>query len=273
MVQLLNDFPPYVLAYKASGTVGKEEYERIVMSKADEVVNNFGALNFIVRLETGMENYSVAALIDYLKISFKHIHRWNRMAIVSDQKTVRQFYDALSPLVPGKIIGFELKDFAAAKQWVSTPALIDENWVNRNWRSGLLSGAIATGAMTVFSYVISKMAKKNFNEPVLLGQVIQGNSPNVPSQTLGWVGHFGIGSVWSMIYVALQNQKKELSFPFKFWMLSGSTAILIWRQLFRNNPRPTPTHRRQFYGQLFFAHLVFTYTLHGTYSFLNRKKF
>ena len=70
MVELLKDFPAYVVAYRASGVVNSEEYKNVVMAKVDEVANQFGAINFLVRLETGMENYSIKALIDYLKISF-----------------------------------------------------------------------------------------------------------------------------------------------------------------------------------------------------------
>lgn len=37
MVELLKDFPPHVAAYRASGAVSKEEYERVVMTRVDEV--------------------------------------------------------------------------------------------------------------------------------------------------------------------------------------------------------------------------------------------
>lgn len=130
MVELLENFPSYVVAYRASGIVDREEYERVVMKRVDEVAREYDAINFLVRLETGMENYTFGALLDYLKISFKHIRRWNRMAIVSDQKTVRIFYEALSPLVPGKVVGFELKDYDKAAAWVSESSLTDENRIN-----------------------------------------------------------------------------------------------------------------------------------------------
>ncbi|WP_413293812.1 STAS/SEC14 domain-containing protein [Bdellovibrio sp. HCB185ZH] len=130
MVELLTDFPPYVVAYRASGKVDKDEYENVVIRRVNEVANKYDAINFIVKLETGMQNYSAAALVDYVLISFKHIRKWNRMAIVSDQAIVRMFYDLLSPLVPGKVVGFKLEDFETAKQWVSEPELTDENWIN-----------------------------------------------------------------------------------------------------------------------------------------------
>jgi hypothetical protein len=121
MVELLNDFPPHVAAYRALGKVNKEEYEKVVMHRVDEVAASYGKINFLVRLETDMDNYSLAAFLDYLKVSFEHFTKWNRMAIVSDEAWLRLAYNALSPLVPGKIKGYPLREYEAAKRWVSAP--------------------------------------------------------------------------------------------------------------------------------------------------------
>lgn len=121
MVELLNDFPPHVAAYRASGAINKEEYEQVVMARVNEVAAQYGKINFLVLLDTDIDNYSIGAFIDYLKISFKHFTRWNRMAIVTDQRWVRKAYEALSVVVPGEIKGYELKNFETAKQWVSAP--------------------------------------------------------------------------------------------------------------------------------------------------------
>jgi hypothetical protein len=119
MVELLTDLPPHVAAYKASGAIGKEEYEQVVMARVDEVAAKYGRINFLVLLETGMENYSIGAFIDYVKVSFEHFTKWNRMAIVSDQHWVRVAYDTLSYIVHGEIRTYELKDLETAKHWVS----------------------------------------------------------------------------------------------------------------------------------------------------------
>jgi hypothetical protein len=119
MVELLKEFPPYVAAYKASGAISKEEYERVVMNRVDEVAANYDKINFLVLLETPMENYSIGALIDYLKVSFEYFSKWNRMAIVTDEEWVRKAYKMLSHLVHGEIRGYELKEFTSAKEWVS----------------------------------------------------------------------------------------------------------------------------------------------------------
>src|SRR3978361_2248857 len=121
MVVLITDLPPHVAAYKATGAISKEEYEQVVMHRIDEVAAKYGTINFLVLLETGMENYSIGAFIDYVKVSFQHFSKWNRMAIVTDQDWVAKAYDALSYMVHGEIRSYAVKDLEAAKAWVSAP--------------------------------------------------------------------------------------------------------------------------------------------------------
>lgn len=125
MVELLKGFPPHVAAYKALGTVSKDEYEQVVMARVDEVAAEYGKINFLVLLETDIGNYSFGAFIDYLKVSFEHFSKWNRMAIVTDQHWVEKAYEILSLLVHGEIKGYELKQFEEAKKWVSAPFEMD----------------------------------------------------------------------------------------------------------------------------------------------------
>jgi len=121
MVQLLSSFPKYVVAYRAQGQINDDEYQHIVMTRVKEVAEQFGAINFLVLLETDIGNYKFEAFLNYLKVSFEHFSKWNRMAIVSDQGWVRVAYRVLSPLVHGEIKAYEIKDFETAKAWVSSP--------------------------------------------------------------------------------------------------------------------------------------------------------
>lgn len=121
MVELLDGFPAHVAAYQAEGEVNDREYQEVVMSRVDQVAAEFGKVNFLVLLKTDFQNYSMPAFLAYLKISLKHFSRWERMAIVTDQKIVEKAYDMLSPFVHGEIRGFEIMDFDAAKSWVSGP--------------------------------------------------------------------------------------------------------------------------------------------------------
>lgn len=121
MVEILDDFPAHVAAYRASGAISKEEYEAIVMRRVDEVAAQYGKINFLVLLETDLDNYSVGAFFKYLKVSFEHFFRWNRMAIISEERWVRKAYGLLSSLVHGEIKSYRLHEFEEAKRWVSEP--------------------------------------------------------------------------------------------------------------------------------------------------------
>lgn len=119
MVELLPDFPPHVAAYRAIGAVSKEEYENIVMRRIDTVANQYGKINFLVKLETDMYNFSPIAFFDYVKVSFEHFRNWNRMAIVTDERWLRIAYETLNYLTPGEIRTYRLDEYEAAKEWVS----------------------------------------------------------------------------------------------------------------------------------------------------------
>ncbi|MDM8176486.1 MULTISPECIES: STAS/SEC14 domain-containing protein [Olivibacter] len=121
MLALMDNFPPHVVAYRAQGKVNGEEYKEIVVQRIAEVAKAYPQINFIVLLETGFEDYSLQALLEYIKVSFEHFSKWNRMAIVSDQQWVRKIYDILSPLVHGEIRTYRLEDQQIACEWVSAP--------------------------------------------------------------------------------------------------------------------------------------------------------
>jgi len=119
MVEILKDFPDYVAAYKASGAISKEEYEALVMARVDQVAARHGKINFLVCLHTDMSNYSIGAFLDYLKVSFEHFSKWQRMAIISDEQWLRKSYDIIGLLVHGEIRTYPLSGYEEAKQWVS----------------------------------------------------------------------------------------------------------------------------------------------------------
>jgi hypothetical protein len=125
MVELLNDFPPYVAAYRAYGIVQKQDYEKIVMAKVDEAAARYGKINFLVLLQTDVWNYSFTAFINHIKVSFEHFSEWNRMAIVTDKQWLSKAYRVLNHLVPGEIRGYEIRQFDEARYWVSQSLEVD----------------------------------------------------------------------------------------------------------------------------------------------------
>lgn len=133
----------------------------------------------------------------------------------------------------------------------------------------LLSGLVATSLMTLFSYLASNAEKENFKEPELLAELEDEALP-AKSKYLalpaGWVTHFSIGILWALFYGFIWEKMKikpTTKSGLALGAFSGVTGIIIWDTAFRLHPKPPKTNFKQFYKQLFFAHLV--YSLTATY--------
>jgi hypothetical protein len=119
MLQFINDMPPHVIGIHAIGEVTKEDYEKVLLPRMEEMVKIQGEINYLLVLETDVSNFSAAAWWEDLKLGIKNFTKWNRIAIVSDQKGVEWFSDAFRFMIPGKSKGFPLSELQDAITWVS----------------------------------------------------------------------------------------------------------------------------------------------------------
>jgi hypothetical protein len=121
MLQLMNDVPANVVGVRAVGNVTKEDYEQVLLPAIENVVKEFGEINYLMVLETDIGNITYGAWMQDAKMSLKNFARWNRIAIVTDQKVVEKLSYVFNYLSPADAKGFPVSDFEIAKGWVSAP--------------------------------------------------------------------------------------------------------------------------------------------------------
>ena len=126
MLLLMTDAPAHVVGVRALGKVDKDEYERILLPALEKALKQYGELNFIMVLETSVANFSAGAWLDDIKAGLKHYKKWNKIAIVTDQKPIEKITDFVSALIPGEARGFPLSDIELAKSWVGAPKDVKE---------------------------------------------------------------------------------------------------------------------------------------------------
>ena len=119
MLQLINDLPDYVVGIHAVGEVTKDDYEKVLLPKMDDLVKRQGEINYLLVLETDVQNFSIASWWEDLKLGLKNFTRWNKIAVVTDQKSVEWFSDAFRFFIPGKSKGFTLNELEQAIKWIS----------------------------------------------------------------------------------------------------------------------------------------------------------
>ena len=126
----------------------------------------------------------------------------------------------------------------------------------------LISGA-ATSAMTWFSYFMSKNYRKLYRDPVLLSSVLVQMNINITTETknnLGWFLHFVIGFLFVAAYHIIWAEDilavSALS-ALILGVISGIIGIISWILIFKITHYHPSIGFRDYYIQLFFAHIIF----------------
>lgn len=119
MLTRIEDVPGYVVAFKATGEVSKEDYDKILMPAIDQADKAHGHIHFLFVLETPVKKFSVGAWLEDAWIGLKHYRGWKKVAIVSDEHGVEVFTNKFTFFIPGKTRGFKLADVEIAKKWVA----------------------------------------------------------------------------------------------------------------------------------------------------------
>lgn len=119
MLRYIKDLPDHVIGIHAAGEVSKDDYEKVLIPRIEELVERQGEINYLLILETDIGNFTAGAWWDDFKLGLKHFSKWNKIAIVTDQKLVEWFSDAFRLFIPGKSRGFPMAELDEAIKWIS----------------------------------------------------------------------------------------------------------------------------------------------------------
>ena len=119
MLQFIKDLPDHVVGIRATGEVDKDDYNKVLIPRMEELVKRQGEIDYLLVLETDVQNFSMAAWWQDFMLGLKNFTKWKKVAIVTDQKSVVWFSDMFSHLIPGESRGFALSDLNEAIDWVS----------------------------------------------------------------------------------------------------------------------------------------------------------
>jgi len=119
MLQFITDPPAHVVGIRATGEVTREDMERVLLPAIDELAKREGKINYLLLLDTNVQNFTLAAWWDDLKVGLKNFTKWNRIAVITEQKGMELFTDLFRFMIPGKSKGFTRQQMDEAVAWVS----------------------------------------------------------------------------------------------------------------------------------------------------------
>jgi len=119
MLRFIENLPSYVVGIHAVGEVNKDDYQKTLIPRLNELADRQGEINYLLVLDTDVGNFSAAAWWEDLKLGLKNFKKWNKIAVVTDQKGVEWFSDIFRFFIPGNSKGFPLAKLDEAIKWIS----------------------------------------------------------------------------------------------------------------------------------------------------------
>ena len=119
MIEIIPGLPPHVASFNATGKITENDYINTIEPMCAHIEKEFGKISYLLVINTSLNNYSAGAWIKDALLGFKYLSKWNRLAIVSEKKGIKEFTDFFGNFIPAKTKGFMMENLGEAKRWVS----------------------------------------------------------------------------------------------------------------------------------------------------------
>ena len=93
MIEAIQGLPALVTAFRATGTVTREDYYKNNKPIGKKCGNSFGKIHYMLVLNTSLSNYTAGALLEDAILGFKYFPKWKKVAIVTDKNSIKDFTD------------------------------------------------------------------------------------------------------------------------------------------------------------------------------------
>lgn len=119
MIEALSGFPSGVLAFACRDHVTKADYDTVLIPAVEKALRQPGKMRLYYQIGPDFKGIGVGAMWDDFKVGIEHLHRWERIAVVTDLDWIRYTIRAFSFLIPGVAKIFVLNEQTEAQKWVS----------------------------------------------------------------------------------------------------------------------------------------------------------
>lgn len=141
----------------------------------------------------------------------------------------------------------------------------------------IVAGITGTAAFTLFSYMASKVFDEKFEEPELLGKMIDRVTPAMEKEQAkftGWLVHYLVGIGFAEAYkqlIHITDIKPSVCNGILTGAITGLPASLIWDTAFKNHPAPPRKRSFSYCLQLITGHAIFGAVIFGILNYSYKK--
>jgi len=121
MIEVIEGFPAYVTAFRATGNVTSEDYHKIINPWVKNIAASSKKINYLLILNTALKNYTLGAWIQDGLLGLRYFSKWNKLAIVTEKNGIKKFTNTFGIFIPCATKGFKMEELPEAEKWISLP--------------------------------------------------------------------------------------------------------------------------------------------------------
>ena len=119
MLQRIEGMKEDVLAFKAVGKVTGEDYEGTLVPAMEDAIKAHGKIRFLYEFGPEFEAFNARALWDDAKVGLRHLHGFERIAVVSDIDWIVHAIRLFAFAIPYPVRIFSNAERGAALGWIA----------------------------------------------------------------------------------------------------------------------------------------------------------
>lgn len=107
-----------ILAFDVTGKLTDADYKTLLMPALERHLKDVKQGHLLFRFGPDFEGYTAHAMLDDSLLAARHLHDFERIAVVSDHAWLNIGLKLFGPLMPAHIKLFSLDEMDQAKTWV-----------------------------------------------------------------------------------------------------------------------------------------------------------
>lgn len=108
-----------ILAFDAIGKITDEDYKKTLIPAIEGYLKTAEQAHLLLRFGPDFDGYSAHAAMDDALLGLRHLHDFERIAVVTDHPWIAQGLRMFGPLMSAKIKVFSLNETDNALTWVA----------------------------------------------------------------------------------------------------------------------------------------------------------
>ncbi|MFF2372326.1 STAS/SEC14 domain-containing protein [Agromyces sp. NPDC058110] len=119
MLRPLEGLPTTVVAFEAVGEVHADDYRNVLDPAVESAIAAHEKIRFLYVLGSEFQGFTGGAMWEDAKVGVGHWSRFERLALVTDDRAYHDAVRAFAWMLPGEVRLFTVAELAEAEAWIA----------------------------------------------------------------------------------------------------------------------------------------------------------